>query len=64
MPDQPTQLDRIGRQIDRARQRQAAHVGCQDPACATCVQAQTDLDRLYRRFARLALQREVVCRGN
>ena len=63
MSEQPTQLDRIGRRIDRARQRQAAHVGCQDLTCATCVQLQVDLDRLYRRFARLALQREVVHRG-
>ena len=59
MADRMAELDRVAREIDRARQKQAAHTSaCSVVECAECIWLQTELDRLYRRYAHLSLYRE------
>jgi len=61
--DPPTEADRFLRDIDRARQKQAAHtVGCYpvmsgasrcgNPDCAECARLQRRLDELYHEYGK------------
>jgi len=58
-PERLSEMDRVARQIDRARQEQGAHVyACREPECGECRRLQRALDKLYRRYAHLCLYRE------
>jgi len=59
MAERLSEMDRVARQIDRARQEQGAHIyACREPACAECRRLQRELDKLHRAYAHLCLYRE------
>jgi len=59
MADRLAELDRVAREIDRARQRQAALcVASLEADSPECRKIREELDRLYKTYALLVLPRE------